>query len=71
MRHALALTLLCLLPAAAAQAQQPGFDLSVANIMRGPELVGTPPEDVQWSADSRWIYFRWKPGGRPWHDSSS
>jgi dipeptidyl aminopeptidase/acylaminoacyl peptidase len=45
-----------------------GFDLSVKNIMRGPELVGAPPEAVQWSDDSRWIFFRWKPGGRPWHE---
>jgi dipeptidyl aminopeptidase/acylaminoacyl peptidase len=44
------------------------FDLSVKNIMRGPELVGAPPENVQWSDDSRWIFFRWKPGGRPWHE---
>ncbi len=44
------------------------FDLSVKNIMRGPELVGAPPEAVQWSDDSRWIFFRWKPGGRPWHE---
>jgi hypothetical protein len=55
-----------LLAAPAAHAQ--GFDLSVKNIMRGPELVGAPPEAVQWTDDSRWIFFRWKPGGRPWHE---
>jgi dipeptidyl aminopeptidase/acylaminoacyl peptidase len=47
------------------------FDLSVKNIMRGPELVGAPPEAVQWSDDSRWIFFRWKPGGRPWQEDMS
>jgi dipeptidyl aminopeptidase/acylaminoacyl peptidase len=45
-----------------------GFDLSVKNIMRGPELVGAPPEAVQWTDDSRWIFFRWKPGGLPWQE---
>jgi dipeptidyl aminopeptidase/acylaminoacyl peptidase len=44
------------------------FDLTVPSIMRGPELVGEPPTSVQWSGDSRWVYFRWKPGGRPWHE---
>lgn len=54
----LALTLV----AAAAQAQQP-FDFSIKNIMRGPELYGRPPQDIRWSADSKWIYFLWlEPG---------
>jgi dipeptidyl aminopeptidase/acylaminoacyl peptidase len=44
------------------------FDLTVPNIMRGPEHVGEPPVSVQWSDDGRWIFFRWKPGGRPWHE---
>lgn len=48
-----------------------GFELSVKNIMRGPELVGAPPEAVQWTDDSRFIFFRWKPGGRPWHEELS
>ncbi len=60
---ALATIVLC---AAPARAQQ--FDLSVKNIMRGPELVGAPPEAVQWTDDSRWIFFRWKPGGQPWQE---
>ena len=42
------------------------FELTVPSIMRGPELVGTPPSSVNWTDDGRWIYFRWKPGGRPW-----
>lgn len=59
------LTLLVLLPLASAASAQSGFELSVSNIMRGPEHVGEPPSSVQWSADSRWIHFRWKPGGQP------
>jgi dipeptidyl aminopeptidase/acylaminoacyl peptidase len=63
---------LVLLPAllqtsAAAQS----FDLSVRNIMRGPEHVGEPPSAVRWSDDNRWIFFRWKPGGSAWHESAS
>ncbi len=50
------------------QAQNTGnqFDLSVANIMRGPELYGREPQDVRWSVDSRWIYFRWNEPGAKW-----
>ncbi|HUF64770.1 MAG TPA: hypothetical protein VMM17_02225, partial [Gemmatimonadaceae bacterium] len=54
------------------------FDFSIANIMRGPELYGRPPgvnparlgstNSVQWSADSRWIYFHWVPAGSDWRD---
>ncbi len=37
-----------------------GFDLSVANIMRGEGLVGRSPDNVRWSVDSREVYFRWR-----------
>ncbi len=31
--------------------------------MRGPDLVGYPPTDLRWSADSQRLYFEWrKPG---------
>ena len=56
---------------AAPLSAQSRFDLSVANIMRGPELVGSPPANVQWTDDSKWVYFRWKPGGRPWHEDAA
>ena len=45
------------------------FDLTVRNIMRGPELYGTAPhalrggEPFSWSPDGKWIYFRWKQPG--------
>ena len=42
------------------------FDFSIKNIMRGPELYGTPPADVHWSLDSRWIYFSWVEPGASW-----
>jgi hypothetical protein len=37
-----------------------GFDLSVANIMRGELLVGRSPSEVRWSEDSRHVFFRWR-----------
>ncbi|MGH7469363.1 MAG: prolyl oligopeptidase family serine peptidase [Longimicrobiales bacterium] len=61
-------------PAARAAAQAPAsgtFELSVANIMRGPEHVGEPPSNVQWTDDGVWVYFRWKPGGSPWHEAAA
>ena len=52
------------------------FELTVENIMRGSELVGTAPrglaggggffgggEVFSWSPDSRYIYFRWQQPG--------
>jgi dipeptidyl aminopeptidase/acylaminoacyl peptidase len=64
-----------LFPALAAQRQAtaqptpaPGgkkFDLTIDNIMRGPELVGYEPRAVRWSADSQRIYFQWKQAAEP------
>ncbi|HUG41879.1 MAG TPA: prolyl oligopeptidase family serine peptidase [Longimicrobiales bacterium] len=48
-----------------------GFELSVRNIMRGPELVGSGPSSVRWTEDGRWVYFEWKPGGLPWHEEAA
>jgi dipeptidyl aminopeptidase/acylaminoacyl peptidase len=46
-----------------APAQAGRFDLTVDSIMRGPDLVGYPPTDLRWSADSQRLYFEWrKPG---------
>ena len=39
------------------------FPLTVDSIMRGPDLVGYPPDNLRWSADSQKLYFDWrKPG---------
>jgi len=53
---------LVVLLAAAAQAQN--FDLTIDNIMRGPNLYGYPPQDLRWTPDSSKIYFSWK----QWND---
>jgi dipeptidyl aminopeptidase/acylaminoacyl peptidase len=41
------------------------FELTIDSIMRGPALVGYPPQDVHWSQDSRKVYFRWKQATEP------
>ena len=39
------------------------LQLTVDSIMRGPDLVGWPPGNLRWSADSEKLYFTWrKPG---------
>jgi dipeptidyl aminopeptidase/acylaminoacyl peptidase len=63
------LSLFVAVPALLAQAPGPDargtdkFPLTVDSIMRGPDLVGYPPDGLRWSADSRTLYFEWrKPG---------
>ena len=36
------------------------FPLTVDTIMRGPELVGYPPDGLRWSGDSERPYFEWR-----------
>ncbi len=55
-------------PRAQAPASPPRFPLTVDSIMRGPDLVGYPPENLRWSADSRTLYFDWR---RPGEDDPS
>ena len=47
-------------PSPKAQAPSPKpFALTVDSIMRGPELVGNPPNNLRWSGDSKTLYFEW------------
>src|SRR5580765_1399488 len=69
------LFLLCLIAAAATLAAQngapkgdPRFTLTVDSIMRGPDLVGYPPDGLRWSADSQKLYFDWR---KPAEDEAS
>ena len=59
---------LALEPAAMAAQQRPAFELSIANIMRGPEVYGREPQRVRWSADGRHIYFYWNAPGTKWSE---
>ncbi len=40
------------------------FPLTVDSIMRGPDLVGYPPEGLRWSADSSKLFFEWRRPGQ-------
>ena len=42
-----------------AAAAPAAFPLTVDSIMRGPELVGNPPNNLRWSGDSKELYFEW------------
>ena len=44
------------------------FPLTVDSIMRGPDLVGYPPDGLRWSADSTKLYFEWR---RPGQDEAT
>ncbi|HYE86744.1 MAG TPA: prolyl oligopeptidase family serine peptidase [Vicinamibacterales bacterium] len=44
---------------AAGPKPQTSFQLTVDSIMRGPELVGNPPNNLRWSGDSKELYFEW------------
>ena len=46
----------------------PTFDLSIRNIMRGPEVYGREPQRVRWSADGNWLYFLWNEPGTDWRE---
>ncbi len=56
-----AVSILVLGPAAT----QTHFSLTIENIMRGPNLVGTEPSQVRWSGDGSTIYFQWKRASDP------
>ena len=36
------------------------FELTINNIMKGDELVGTAPEAITWSWDGKMLYFQWQ-----------
>ena len=42
------------------------FELSIRNIMRGPEHYGSSPSQIRFDRDGEWVYFRWLPGGSDW-----
>ena len=50
---------------AQAPAEKPAapFKMTIDNIMRGPDLVGSEPSSVMWSVDGKKLYFRWKKPG--------
>jgi len=61
--YVVSLRLSCVLVFAPSITAAQGFQLTVENIMRGPDLVGTAPSNVRFSADGRYVYFRWRSPG--------
>lgn len=57
MRHRLAIFLIF---AFALSAQQPKYELTLDNIMRGAENYGYAPRDVRWQPDGKRVFFAWK-----------
>jgi len=53
-----------------APAQRSQFDLTVPSIMRAQEVVGREPGNIQWTPDSRYVYFQWLPPGTNWQEST-
>ena len=62
-RRAAALFLAAWTAAGPAAASAAPFELTVDSIMRGPGLVGNPPDELRWSGDSRELFFEWKLAG--------
>ncbi|MBS1512081.1 MAG: S9 family peptidase [Bacteroidetes bacterium] len=55
---------LTIMVSSAAQAQQLS-PLTVEKIMRDPKWIGTSPSELQWSNDSKTLYFSWNPEQAP------
>jgi dipeptidyl aminopeptidase/acylaminoacyl peptidase len=69
MKRALILAALVAAPLTA-QSQSGRFDLSIPNIMRGPELYGRPPQNPRFTPNGEWIYFSWLPPGTDWRETN-
>lgn len=39
--------------------------LTIEKIMKGEDFVGYSPTNIQWSDDSKTIYFDWNPNKQP------
>ncbi|MFT3980811.1 MAG: prolyl oligopeptidase family serine peptidase [Ferruginibacter sp.] len=39
--------------------------LTVEKIMRDPAWIGSSPSSLQWSADSKYLFFKWNPDNAP------
>ena len=48
-------------PASADETSDLSSGLTVAKIMRDPKWMGSSPNGIFWSEDSKYIYFKWNP----------
>ena len=65
MKKLFVLAALAISVAAALVAHAQQFDLTIDNIMRGPNLVGYEPMEVRWMPDGTKVFFSWKQHGDP------
>ena len=47
---------------------QSRFELSIPNIMRGPEVYGREPQNPHFTPNGEWLYFNWLPPGTDWRE---
>jgi Tol biopolymer transport system component len=59
-----------LLSPVVAESQASRFDLSIPNIMRGPELYGREPQNPRFTPNGEYIYFNWLPPGTDWRETT-
>ena len=45
------------------------FDLTIPNIMRGPEVYGREPQNPRFTPNGEWLYFNWLPPGTDWRET--
>ena len=46
------------------------FELTIPNIMRGPELYGREPQNPRFTPNGEYIYFNWLPPGTDWRETT-
>lgn len=61
MRYCLATISLLITCFSFAQTRPPRPALAIEGIMQGERFTGYSPEDIQWSADGRYVHFSWNP----------
>lgn len=62
--RSIVVSILFILTTGSLQAQTLG-ELTVEKIMRDPKWIGTAPSGINWSADSKTVYFSWNPDKAP------
>src|SRR5688572_30958860 len=67
-RTSILFTSALLLPAATQS--QSRFDLTIPNIMRGPEVYGREPSNPRFTPNGEYIYFNWLPPGTDWRETT-
>src|SRR3970040_61069 len=51
-------------------AQSGRFELTIPNIMRGPELYGREPQNPRFTPNGEYLYFNWLRPGTDWRETT-